>query len=61
MSGLFSTPKTPETPPPEPPIALPEKGEADLTKRRPAIKGGRGGTILAGELTPKTKKKEILG
>ncbi len=61
MPNLFAQPKQPKPAKPEPPIALPEKGEADLTKRRPAIKGGRGGTILAGELTPKTKKKEILG
>lgn len=61
MPGMFSQPRRQKAEPPEPPIALPEKGVADLTKRRPAIKGGRGGTILAGELTPETRKKKILG
>lgn len=63
MSGLFSRPKSQRIPPPpkqEAP-AIPEKGEAEGTKQRTEAKAGRGGTILAGELTPETKKKKVLG
>ncbi len=49
-------------PPPEPPIAVPEKGEGEVTKQRRLITGGRRGTILAGQLTPtQVGKKRILG
>ena len=64
MTGLFSKPKVETQPLPEPlpPVAIGEKGEAEITKRGTAIKAGRGGTILAGELTPeKIGKKRILG
>lgn len=64
MGGLFSRPKI-ETPPltePEPPVAIPEKGEAEVTKAGKGIKAGRGGTILAGQLTPeRIGKKRVLG
>jgi len=63
MGGMFSKPKKPPPPPPpEPPIAIPETGEAETTIKRKTVKSGRGGTILAGELTPEsTRKKRILG
>lgn len=64
MGGFFSKPKieTPPLPDPEPPVAIPETGEAEITKRGMKIKAGRGGTILAGQLTPtKIGRKEILG
>lgn len=63
MPGLFSQPKAQKTPPPPEPeaLAIPEKGEGEGTKRRAEAKAGRGGTILAGELTPETKKKKVLG
>jgi hypothetical protein len=61
MSDIFKQPKAEKIPEPEPPVAMPEKGEAEVTKRRAGAKTGRGGTILAGELTPDTKKKRVLG
>ncbi len=62
MPSIFKQPEAEPIEEPEPPVAIPEKGEAEVTKRRAGIKTGRGGTILAGELTPKkTKKKRILG
>ncbi len=63
MSGLFGQPKPQraEKVKPEPPIALPEKGETEVTRQKLRSAAGRGGTILAGELTPETRKKNILG
>ena len=67
MGGLFSQPEQPafQPPPlpePEPPVAIPETGEAQVTKTRAAVKGGRGSTILTGQMTPQNiKKKKVLG
>ena len=67
MGGLFSQPKQPTfnpptLPEPEPPVAMPEKGDANVIKTGSMIKGGRGGTILAGQMTPANiLKKKILG
>jgi len=62
MGGLFSSPKTPPPKPPDPPVAMPETGEADVTQKRQMIKAGRGGTILAGQMAPSNIfKKKILG
>ena len=65
MGGLFARPKEIEAEPlpePEPPVAIPEKGKAEVTKKRQLIRGGRGRTILAGQLTPENiGKKRILG
>ena len=65
MSGLFSKPRRRDTMTepvkPEAPIGVPETGEADTTKKRKAIKAGRGGTILTGDLAPqKTGKARLL-
>ena len=63
MSGLFSKPKTPITPPPPkpaPPVGVPETGEADVTQKRKMIKAGRGGTILTGALAPQNTGKARL-
>jgi hypothetical protein len=62
MSGLFSKPKAPPIPPPEAPVAIPETGEAEVTKRRSMMQGGRGKTILAGQMAPANIfKKRLLG
>ncbi len=61
MSDLFKQPEAEEIEDPEPPVAQGEKGEAEVTRRRARMTEGRGGTILAGELTPETKKKRVLG
>lgn len=68
MTTVFSKPKEQEVvppepmPPPEPPVAIPETGEGEITKQRTLIKGGRGKTILAGQMTPQNVlKKKILG
>lgn len=53
-------PDPPPVPGPPPPIGIPETGGGQVTKRRKLITGGRRGTILAGQLTPTTRKK-ILG
>jgi len=68
MSGLFSKPRRRDSfPPPgsevkpEAPVGVPETGEAETTKKRKAIKAGRGGTILTGDLAPqKTGKARLL-
>lgn len=54
-------PEPPPIPPPEPPIGIPETGGGEVTKRRRLILGGRGRTILAGQLTPSKLGKRILG
>lgn len=63
LSGL--TPDVPDPlpiPGPLPPIGIPETGGGEATKRRRLILGGRGKTILAGQLTPtKVGKRRILG
>ena len=62
MGGLFSKPKMPAPPKPDPPVAIPETGEADVTKNRKMIKAGRGGTVLAGQMTPPNIfKSKVLG
>ena len=69
MPSVFSKPKEkePDLPPPEPeipepPVAIPETGEAQVTKTKAAVKGGRGGTILAGQMAPQNiRKKKVLG
>lgn len=49
-------------PPPEPPLGVPETGTGEVTRQKHMIRGGRGGTILAGQLTPeRVGKKRILG
>ena len=66
MSGLFSKPRrrdsmTPPPADPAPPVGVPETGEADVTQKKKAIKAGRGGTILTGDLAPqKTGKARLL-
>ena len=45
---------------PLPPVGIPETGGGQVTKKRRLILGGRGATILAGQLTPKVGKR-ILG
>ena len=45
---------------PAAPVGVPETGEADVTKKRKAIKSGRGGTILAGDLAPQNTGKARL-
>lgn len=66
MPNIFSRPKQEilrePLPKPEPPVAIPEKGEAEVTKKRQLIQGGRGRTILAGQLTPKKiGRTQVLG
>jgi len=62
MGGLFSKPKMPEQKPPDPPIAIPETGEADATQKHKITKAGRGGTVLAGQMAPsRIFKKKVLG
>lgn len=62
MGGIFSSPKKPKPlPPPEPPIAPGSEGQAAEDIRNKNIKAGRGGTILAGPLSPRTQKKRLLG
>ena len=52
----------PEQKPPDPPIAMPETGEADATQKHKITKAGRGGTVLAGQMTPSNIfKRKILG
>ncbi len=47
---------------PEPPVGIPETGAGEVTKRKQLIAGGRGRTILAGQLTPaNVGKKRIFG
>ena len=62
MSGFFSQPKveTPPLPEPAPPVAMPEKGVGDITRQRKMIRAGRGGTILAGLMTPRNIFKKRL-
>ena len=46
---------------PDPPIAYGMEGEGAYSSRRKSIKSGRGGTILAGPLSPGNVGKKILG
>ena len=61
MGGIFSKPKEPDPLPlPEAPVGPGTPGESD-TRNKKLIKSGRGGTIIAGPLSPSTKKKRLLG
>ena len=63
LGSFLQGPELPEIPPPEPPappIGIPETGGGQVTKKRRLILGGKGATILAGQLTPKVGKR-ILG
>jgi len=63
LGQALEGPELPDIPPPQPPtppVGIPETGGGEVTKRRRLILGGRGATILAGQLTPATRKR-ILG
>lgn len=63
LGSFLQGPELPEPPPvpdPLPPVGIPETGGGQVTKKRRLILGGRGATILAGQLTPKVGKR-ILG
>jgi len=60
MGGLFSKPKEPDPLPlPEAPVGTGTAGEDPQNKK--LVKSGRGGDIIAGPLSPSTKKKRLLG
>ncbi len=69
--GIYSSEKArreakeaepPPLPEPEPPVAIPETGEGEVTRKRKLIKAGRAGTILTGQLAPENiGKKGVLG
>jgi hypothetical protein len=63
MGGLFSRPKEPTMPKPDPPVApATTVGEAAIRKPSKAIGSRRGRTILAGALRPyDIFKKDTLG
>ena len=61
MGGLFDKPKTVKTPPPSPPLAIPEVGEEVKTQARRRRPRGRRETFLTGDLVPETEKKTFLG
>lgn len=48
-------------PKPDPPIVQGKEGDATQSRTRKFIKSGRGGSILAGSLTPKNIGKQTLG
>jgi hypothetical protein len=62
MSQLFSKPKTTAMPAVQPPPQIPQSqgdsGAAAMSMRR---QSGFSKTLLAGELTPATAKKTLLG
>jgi hypothetical protein len=61
-SQAAKPPKAEEPPPPEPPPGIPETGEAQAGIDRRKMIGGRGRTILTGELAPSNVgKKGLLG
>ena len=65
--GLFGdvfgqdAPEPDPLPIPDPPIVQGTAGEGSTSRRRKSIKSGRGGSILAGSLTPRNIGKRILG
>jgi len=63
MGGIFSRPKEPELPKPDPPIAPATTVDEPAVRARPKYVGGsRGRTIIAGDLTPnKLFKRKVLG
>lgn len=66
MSGLFSKPKIPSPPPlpplpPEPPTIVEDTGPSDEDYAQKRRKLSRPRSILAGDLTPETGKKRLLG
>ena len=60
MGDLFKKPEKEPLPDPEPPVAIGETGEGDTSKGKMAKQARARKNVLAGELTPKTKKK-VLG
>ena len=63
LGDILGGPDVPDIPPPplpEPPIGIPETGTGGMARMKKLIRGGRGRTILAGQLTPSTRKK-VLG
>ena len=59
---FFEKPKAESIEDPEPPVAIGETGEGDISKKRMYQSEGRGKSILAGETTPEnTRKKKVLG
>ena len=61
MGGMFSKSATTAPTKPEPPVAIPEKGEGDVSQKRKMIKAGRGGTILTGQLGAQNVGRKTLG
>ena len=59
--GFHSKPSAEPLEQPEPPVAIGETGEGDTSKKKMAQQSGGGKSILAGETTPDTKKKKVLG
>ena len=64
ISKMIRGPEAPVPDPlpiPDPPIVQGTPGEGAGSRRKKLVKSGRGGSILAGSLTPKNIGKRILG